>query len=168
MDSAPGLVVLTDASVLINFLHLNRLDLLGKLPGYEFQVPDHVVEEIRDPVLRERMEEGLRSGVLSVLSITDLVEIESYARFHRTLGQGEAACLAVALRRGCRVASDDRGAFRRAATEGIGKERILTTPDLIVLTIRAGIASVEMADGWKVTLEENRFRMRFASFREIL
>lgn len=40
--------------------------------------------------------------------------------------------------------------------------------DLIVLTIRAGVASVEMADGWKVTLEENRFRMRFASFREIL
>ena len=168
MDSAPGLVVLTDASVLINFLHLNRLDLLGKLPGYEFQVPDHVLEEIRDPVLRERMEEGLRSRFLSVLSITDLVEIESYARFHRTLGQGEAACLAVALRRGCWVASDDRGAFRRAATEGIGKERIITTPDLIVLTIRAGLASVEMADGWKATLEENRFRMRFASFREIL
>jgi len=99
VDSAPGLVVLTDTSVLINFLHLDRLDLLGKLPGYEFQVPDHVLEEIRDPVLRERMEEGLRSRFLSVLSITDLVEIESYARFHRTLGQGEAACLAVAVRR---------------------------------------------------------------------
>lgn len=168
MDSAPGLVVLTDTSVLINFLHLDRLDLLGKLPGYEFQVPDHVVEEIRDPVLRGRMEEGLRSGVLSVPSITDLVEIESYARFHRTLGQGEAACLAVAVCRGCYVASDDRGAFRRAVTEGIGKERIITTPDLIVLTIRTGLASVEVADGWKVTLEENRFRMRFASFREIL
>lgn len=168
MDSAPGLVVLIDTSVLINFLHLDRLDLLGKLPDYEFQVPDHVLEEIRDSVLRERMEEGLRSGFLSVLSITDMVEIESYARFHRTLGQGEAACLAVAVRRGYWVASDDRGAFRRAATEGIGKERIITTPDLIVLTIRAGVASVEMADGWKVTLEGNRFRMRFASFREIL
>lgn len=167
-DPSQARVVLTDTSILINFLHVERLDLLGKLPGYEFQVPDHVVEEILDPKLRERLEAGLQSGGLTVLSIIDLEEIEAYANFHRTLGQGEAACLAVAVRRGYFVGSDDRGAFRRAAAEGLGKERILTTPDLIVLAIRAGVASVEEADEWKVTLEANRFRMRFSSFREIL
>ena len=83
MDSAPGLVVLTDTSVLINFLHLDRLDLLGKLPGYEFQVPDHVVEEIRDPV-----------------------EIESYARFHRTLGKNRPL---VVPSSGCRTPEPDDG-----------------------------------------------------------
>ena len=166
--SASDRVVLTDANVLINFLHLGRLDLLGNLPDNEFLVPDHVVEEISDPVQRERLDEGVRAGFLSMLSITDLEEIESYARFHSTLGQGESACLAIALRRGHSVASDERGAFRRTATMAIGQDRILTTPDLLVLAIRAGLATVEEADAWKAVLEANRFRMRFSSFREIL
>lgn len=161
-------VVLTDTNILINFIRLDRLDLLGMIPGYQFQVPDHVVEEIRDREQRERLETGLQSGFITALSITDLDEIESYAQFHRSLGQGEAACLAVAVRRGYCVASDDRRAFRKAVVEGVGKERILTTTDLIVLAIRAGLATVEDADEWKVTLETNRFKMRFTSFREIL
>ena len=167
-DSPHGRVVLTDANILINFLHLDRLDLLGDLPGYEFLVPDHVVEEIRDPGQREHLEMGIRSGFFSILSITDLEEIESYARFHRYLGQGESACLAVAQRRGYFVASDERGVFRRTAGEAIGQERILATPDILVLAIRSGLATVEEADGWKAILEANRFRMRFSSFREIL
>jgi hypothetical protein len=167
-DSLHVRVVLTDTSILINFLHLDRLDLLGDLPGYEFLVPDHVVEEIRDPGQRERLEIGIRSGFFSVLSITDLEEIDSYARFHHFLGQGESACLAVALRRGYFVASDERGVFRRTATAAIGEERILTTPDLLVIAIRTGLTTVEEADGWKAVLEANRFNMRFSSFREIL
>jgi predicted nucleic acid-binding protein len=167
-DSLHGRVVLTDTSILINFLHLDRLDLLGDLPGYEFLVPDHVIEEIRDLGQHERLEMGIRSRFFSILSITDLEEIDSYARFHRTLGQGESACLAVALRRGYFVASDERGVFRRTATELIGQDRVLTTPDLLVLAIRAGLATIEEADGWKAVLEANRFRMRFSSFREIL
>ena len=167
-DSPHGRVVLTDANILINFLHLDRLDLLGDLPGYEFLVPDHVVEEIRDPGQREHLEMGIRSGFFSILSITDMEEIESYARFHRYLGQGESACLAVAQRRGYFVASDERGVFRRTAGEEIGQERILATPDILVLAIRSGLATVEEADGWKAILEANRFRMRFSSFREIL
>jgi predicted nucleic acid-binding protein len=126
-DSPCGRVVLTDASVLINFLHLGRLDLLNSLPGYVFMVPDHVLEEISDPKQREHLETGIRSGFLTILSITDLEEIESYAQFHRTLGQGESACLAVALRRRYFVASDERGVFRRTSTAAIGRERILTT-----------------------------------------
>jgi len=167
-DSPHGRVVLTDTSILINFLHLDRLDLLGDLPGYEFLVPDHVFEEIRDPGQREHLEMGVRSGFFIILFISDLEEIDSYARFHRFLGQGESACLAVALRRGYFVASDERGIFLRTAMEAIGQERVLTTPDLLVLSIRAGLATVEEADGWKAVLETNRFRMRFSSFREIL
>lgn len=167
-DPESVLVVLTDTNILINFLHLDRLDLLGRIPGYHFQVPDHVVEEIHDRQQRERLEAGLQSGFITVLSITDLEEIESYAQFHRSLGQGEAACLAVAVRRGYCVASDDRRLFRKAVVKGIGKERILTTKDLIVLAIRAGLATVEDADEWKLTLETRRFKMRFTSFREVL
>ncbi|GAB4374001.1 MAG: hypothetical protein Kow00128_23880 [Deltaproteobacteria bacterium] len=161
-------VVLTDANILINFLHLDRLDLLGNLPGHEFLVPDHVVEEICDPVQRERLQAADRSGFLAVFSITDLEEIESFARFRRILGQGESACLAVAKCRGFFIASDETRTFRRVAAETVGAERILTTPDLLVLAIRAGLSTVEEADGWKAVLEANRFKMRFSSFREVL
>ena len=67
--SASDRVVLADANVLINFLRLEKLDLLGNLPEHEFLVPDHVVEEISDPTQRERLDEGVRAGFLSMLSL---------------------------------------------------------------------------------------------------
>ena len=42
-------IVIADTSVLINFLHLGRLDLLELLPGYQFHVPEHVVAELKRP-----------------------------------------------------------------------------------------------------------------------
>lgn len=39
-------IVVTDASVLINLMHVSRLGLLAKIPNHEFVVPEHVREEI--------------------------------------------------------------------------------------------------------------------------
>ncbi len=36
-------VVVTDTNILINLIHIGRLDLLGKLPPYSFVVPEEVV-----------------------------------------------------------------------------------------------------------------------------
>jgi hypothetical protein len=41
-------IVVTDSNVLINLMHVSRLDLCGRIPGHEFVVPDHVREEDRD------------------------------------------------------------------------------------------------------------------------
>ncbi len=38
-------LVAVDANVLINFLHVQRLDLLGKLPGFGFVIPEEVCRE---------------------------------------------------------------------------------------------------------------------------
>ena len=35
-------VVVADANVIINFIHLGGLNILGSLPNYQFLVPDHV------------------------------------------------------------------------------------------------------------------------------
>jgi hypothetical protein len=43
--SSPVRVVVTDANILINLIHVGRLDLLGKLPPYSFVVPEEVVKE---------------------------------------------------------------------------------------------------------------------------
>jgi predicted nucleic acid-binding protein len=40
-------VILTDANVLINLIHIGQLDLLRQLPGYRFVVPEHVTDEVQ-------------------------------------------------------------------------------------------------------------------------
>ena len=50
----------------------------------------------------------------------------------------------------------------------LGTGRILNTPSIYLLGIRAGLFSVDEADRAKELLEQRRFRMKFKSFREIL
>jgi predicted nucleic acid-binding protein len=84
------------------------------------------------------------------------------------MGQGEAACLALAESRGWLIASDERRRFRREVFARLGEGRLVTTAGLFVLAIRAGILTVEEADQMKAVLEQRRFRMTFASFRDVL
>ena len=46
MNAPTTRVVVTDANVLINFMHVGRLSLCADLPNLEFVVPDHVRQEI--------------------------------------------------------------------------------------------------------------------------
>jgi predicted nucleic acid-binding protein len=84
------------------------------------------------------------------------------------MGEGEAACLAVATTRGWLVASDEKRAFLREARNRLGPGRILNTPGLLVLAIRAGLITLEEADRAKHLLEQHRFRMRFNSFKDVI
>ena len=42
-------IVVADAGVLINLIHVNALQLLGRLAGFEFVAIEHVVQEIIRP-----------------------------------------------------------------------------------------------------------------------
>src|SRR5215470_3847723 len=79
----------------------------------------------------------------------------SYAELRRIMGQGEAACLAMAAARGWMVASDERRWFRREAVAHLGEGRLVTTAGLLVLAIRAGFLSMEEADHTKAVLEQH-------------
>ncbi len=46
---APVHVVVTDANVLINLIHVGCLGLLEAIPSFTFPVPNHVVEEVTCP-----------------------------------------------------------------------------------------------------------------------
>ena len=74
----------------------------------------------------------------------------------------------MAEQRGWLVAVDERGRFLRMARERIGEGRILNTPGILLLAIRAGLLSVDEADGLKARLETERYRMKFDSFRDVL
>ena len=161
-------VVVTDACVLINLLHVNRLDLLGRLPAIEFVVPDHVLDEIAVSEQRIVVERSLSAGVLRLFSITAAEDIAAFAELTRHLGRGESACLVIAEANGWSIASDEKGRFRREALARIGKARLLGTVELYTVAVRVGLLSVEQANTDKAILEQRRFRMPFGSFSEIL
>ncbi len=168
MTDAPVRVVVTDANVLINLIHVGRLDMLSALGEYEFIVTEHVVEEVTRAEQRAVLLAAIERDTLRVEPLTEVREIELYADLSGRLGRGEAACLALACMRGWLVASDEKGRFRREAEARLGVDGILTTPGLFVLAIRRRLLTVEQADEAKALLERHRFRMAFASFRDVI
>jgi len=161
-------VVITDANVLINFLHIGLLALLGELPGYRFQLPTEVVQELTAPEQRVAVDNAIAGGQLDLLVIDGLDALALFGDLRDLMGRGEAACLALAATAGCHLASDEKKRFRRKAIELIGEARILGTEDVLVEAIRCGRITVAQADGYILLLAENRYTMPFASFAERL
>jgi len=161
-------IVVTDANVLINFLHMQRLDLLGSLPGYRFVVPEHVVREILRPEQGTMLAQAFDDGTLGRMSIKDLGAMALFAELVHVMGKGEASCIALAATNGWFVACDERGLVRRVTNEKLGEGRLLNTAGILVLAIRAGLLSIEEADRLKGILARHRFKLKFKSFREVV
>lgn len=160
--------VVTDSNVLINLMHVSRLGLLGRIPDHEFVVPEHVYEEITNADQRRTLDETIADGAVRLEPITDLEALVLFSELIVHIGRGEAACIALAVKNGWSIASDERRRFRREATAHVGETRILGTPELYVMAIRAGLLTVEQADADKLVLERRRFKMAFGSFCERL
>lgn len=161
-------IVVTDANVLINLMHVSRLDLLAKIPNHEFVVPEHVREEITIPEQRTTLDVGVSEGWLTIEVLDDLGAITVFTELIAHIGRGEAACIAIAAQKGWLIASDEKKRFLREATARVGAGHVLTTVDVFVLAIKAGLLTVEDADADKVTLEGGRFKVSFGSYRELV
>jgi len=131
---------IVDACCLIN-LYASRkpVEMLRALGG-EFFVPDQVRREaltIRRPDANDDtryvsetidLTEALDAGVIRECRVQDHGEREEFVRYAVELDDGEAACLAIAKRRGWIVATDDKKAIRLATAQQIG---VVTTPELV-------------------------------------
>ncbi len=164
----PTRVVVTDANVLINLIHVDRLSLLGAIDRYDFVVLPEVEAEVSLPEHAKALASAIEAGHLQRLSFSSAAEAEIYAGHVQVIGKGESACLAMAEVQGWHVASDERGKFLQMAKERLGAKRILNTAGIFVLAIRASLLTFEEADEDKRVLEEHRFKMRFHSFREVV
>lgn len=74
-----GTVVVTDANVLINLIHVSRLGLCAELPGLSFRVPDHVASEVRRARQRKQLDAAIESGALQPCSISEPEDIGLFA-----------------------------------------------------------------------------------------
>jgi predicted nucleic acid-binding protein len=163
-------LVVADASVLINFLRAGRLDLLRHHGGYRIVVTEHVRREVSYPDQAAELVEAITAGDIDEIQVTDPVELEIFAELNAVLGRGESACIAVAANRGWVVAMDELGRARREVHERVGRNRLINTPGLILSCVRNGAITVAEADGIKVTLESQgqSFAFAFDSFGDLL
>lgn len=164
-------VVITDTSVLINFLVLDKVTLLPHLPNKRFVVTDHVRAEVTEHHQEQlqRLNLALSTGALEEISVTDLAEVELFAQLTATgLGIGECSAIAVAVHRNLSLAIDDKTARKRVQHRW-PDIAVLTSETLVVELIRQGVLTVEEADGMKTEWELNhRFSLKLTSFAERL
>ena len=165
----PETIVITDTSVLINFLVLDQVALLGQLPDRRFVVTDHVRAEVTEHFQDQlqRLEQAIAAGVLEEIQVRELEEVQLFAQLTASgLGIGECSAIAVALHSEHALAIDDKRAIKKIK-KFADAMRILTTEHLVVLLIQHGVVTIDQADAMKREWEQkHRFRLRFKSFAE--
>jgi predicted nucleic acid-binding protein len=113
-------IVVADTSVLINFLRIDRMDLIVQHPR-RFLVTDHVEAEIAEayPDQQARYAAAVAARQMDVCSVTDPDEVELFLRLRPgdKLGAGECSAIAVAMKRQYALAIDDNKAVKTAIRE---------------------------------------------------
>ena len=163
-------IIVTDASVLMNFLRIDRMDLIAS-HSHAFVVTDHVVAEISDryPEQRQRLGEATGRGTVSETSITSPEELSLFESLSASgrLGAGECSAIAMAVHRRFALAIDDRQATVQARRTD-STLRVLTTQDLVVSMIGEALLDITEADRIKDEwAARHRFRLKLDSFRDI-
>jgi predicted nucleic acid-binding protein len=165
-------IVVADTSVLINFLRIDRMDLIDRHPQ-RFLATDHVEAEITSAYADQRIryQAAVVSGQLDICSVVDPDEVALFLQLRpgEHLGAGECSAIAVAINRKYPIAIDDNRAVRRAIRELGAKLEVVTTVDIMVTLLRTGVLTIHAADqikdDWAL---QHRFRMKAASFRDLL
>ena len=163
--------IVVDTSVLINFLCIDRMDLLAR-HSYSLRVTEHVAEEVKNYYSdeRKRLEDAFKSAILREERVEAriLAGVPASLAASRRLGLGERSAIALAISKGWQLAIDDRRATKEALEIGSSLE-IVTTQDLVVSMIRENLLSVAEADGIKhIWTTRYRFHLRIESFADLV
>ncbi|NJK31589.1 MAG: hypothetical protein HC927_03755 [Deltaproteobacteria bacterium] len=79
--------------MLFNFLHIERLDLLGPVNGILSFLCDEVLGEVKRPHQRIQVEQALEEGLFLRTVLTSAQELTTFADLNRRFGVGESAVL---------------------------------------------------------------------------
>lgn len=119
----PAQCLFFDTVALSNFALAGRLDLLATRYGARLQATSEVLDEVSEGVAASHraLADVLALAAMGALTVTALktAERELYVELLRTLGPGEASCIAAAAGRKGVVVSDDRAARGGCAEHGV-------------------------------------------------
>jgi len=171
MIHAGSSIIVSDTSVLVNFLRIGRMDLIARY-SHDFIVTDHVVAEITDYYADQqaRFATAQAAGILQQVSITEPAEVALFGNLAASgrLGAGECSAIALATHQGHILAIDDRRASSHARRL-CSHLQILTTQDLMVSMIGENLLDVPQADAIKDEWANNhRFRLAIQSFADLI
>ena len=129
-------IVISDATVLINFLETGHFDFLLTLYGGKLHITDAVLAEIK------RNTSPLRQAITDHKIAVDPISLEEidHARKTWAFQAGEASCYQLAKRRSWKVATDDRAA-KNAIEKDLGPAYIVTTFDILVVGVELSVIS---------------------------
>ncbi|MDT3710209.1 MAG: hypothetical protein ROZ65_08745 [Pseudomonadaceae bacterium] len=131
--------IVLDASVIINLLATGHANTILQALAVPLYVTDYVVREIEQGAVNDRPEPALLAELISkqVLVVEELTgtALENFfgmvsGRTSSSLGDGEAATLAIADRNGFSAAIDEKKATRIAA-ERFEMLKLVTTVDIL-------------------------------------
>ncbi len=163
--------IVTDTSVLINFLAIDRMDLFAKY-SKRFYAPAAVRKEItgKYPVQFARLNSAILIGVIAIHPTASPNELPKGEKvpLWGSLGLGERAAIALATKKASSLAIDDAKAI--SYMDAVGKKHlVLRTQDLMVAMIKENLLDVaeadEIKDQWK---RKYRFAIEQKSFQELL
>lgn len=154
-------MILVNTTVLSNFAHIGRLDLL-RLALPDAATTPQVLAELERGVASDHLAEGDWDW----LEIVTLTPEEEARRkdIRRVLGDGEASCIAVALERRGLLFTDDLDARRYAARCGIS---VSGTLGVLALLVRKGHISVAEAERYLEQMMQTGYRSPVKSVTEI-
>lgn len=171
MSTGDPVIVVTDTSVLVNFLCIDRMDFIAH-HSHHFVITDHVADEITEhyPEQRSRLNGALAARTIEQRSVTGEFALELFRELSETnrLGAGECAAIAYAITSGCALAIDDRAAANQARR--LKQDLVIFgTQDIMVSLIRDGQIEISEADRIKDEwASHHRFRLEFVSFADVL
>jgi predicted nucleic acid-binding protein len=136
-------IVVLDASTLINLVNGGVLAVILGLPGLEFRVSNAVREESTSIAIA--VDHAIATGQLGLIDDT-MISVQTFAlaRTELHLGAGETECILAAAILGCQMACDDRAA-RRRATDRLGQGRVTGVVGLLRRACRVGVLSPDGA-----------------------
>ncbi len=102
--------LIADTTVLSNFALVEREDLLRKVLGEDLVSVAEVMEELRQGETKGLVPQR-NWGWLRVLRVETSQERSLFESFRQRLGAGEAACLSLAITRGCKILTGTRALF---------------------------------------------------------
>jgi predicted nucleic acid-binding protein len=152
--------VATDTSLLLNFLRIDRADILRLLPGFRFRILNHVVNEVTQEPHATRLGIALEQAHVVEFELTDLDAIADYDALRATLGDGEAATIAAAARLGWVVGMDEKGRAKREAVARVGEQNLLNTPGILIHAVRVGLMALDEAEQIRLDLAAHSYQIK--------